>query len=171
MSTPLLALALRTKRDLLLARHSARQIARLLSFDPVEQARIAATAFELGRQACRLTRPVTLHFQLVGDVLHVFPRGSGRQTPPRLDPQGVERLWARLYREPGGGKARPLALAVPRPLQPLRVAREDLAWLVEELAREAPFDVFAEIRRQNREILELLEEILVGRGELKKPAA
>src|SRR5262249_30282529 len=47
MQVPLLLLPLRRKRDALLARRQARQVASLLRFDPGEQACVAALVFEL----------------------------------------------------------------------------------------------------------------------------
>jgi hypothetical protein len=60
MNQSILTLPLRRKRDTLLARQRARQIARLLGFDAREQTTIATAVFEMARAAFG----DALHFQV-----------------------------------------------------------------------------------------------------------
>jgi hypothetical protein len=54
---------------------------------------------------------------------------------------------------------------------PLAVAREDLPWLVQELTRQVPLDLFEEFQCQNQELLLALEEVRTDRPKAKNPAA
>jgi hypothetical protein len=125
MHTSLLLLQLRQKRDALLARRQARQVASLLRFDPGEQACVAALVFELACQALARTGKARLRFAVEHDRLVISPEGAG---PP---------------------------LRVEKPLPPRdpAVPAEDLSWVVRELARWTPPDLFEEVHRQNQELL------------------
>jgi len=137
MSLSLFALPLRRKRDIVVARQRARQVARLLGFDPAEQVSIAAAVFELAARASTEKGRVTVQFRLSGSQLQVF-----------CEPQTSLRLIRTLPDE-----ARTMAL-------------EDLAWAAQELARQTPIDLFDEMRRHNQELLRLLQELHECRAEL-----
>src|ERR1700687_3608779 len=114
MLTPLLSLTLQSKRDVVLARQSARQLAKLLGFGTREQMRIAAAVFEVAYNACRSLGRVTLNFELTEASLRVFPatiaetkavrnRASGKKEPdpvPHWDNAGILRLADHLRRHP-----------------------------------------------------------------------
>jgi hypothetical protein len=142
MRTSLLSLNLRGRRDLMRARWRARQIAGLLGFDFLAQAEIAALVFEIARRTYGRQGRSVLRFQLAGDWLHVFPRG-GRDRADRL----VRAL----------------------PPQALAPAREDVPWLIRELGRLTPLNLFEEFRRQNQELLGALNE--AQRRRTASPAA
>src|SRR5437879_1710758 len=96
MNTPILTLPLRSKRDVVLSRQYARQIAALLGFDPQEQMWIAAAAFEIAQQNYNRKRPRSIRFQLANRSLEVIPDpGDGRfarRTILRFVPQSTLRL-------------------------------------------------------------------------------
>jgi hypothetical protein len=144
MVTSLFSLRLRCRRDLVRARWRARQIAGLLGFDSLEQAEIAAVVFEIARQTYDRQAPCMLRFQLLGEALHVFPVGDRR-------------------RDQAGHLARPL------PRKALAPAWEDVPWLVRELVRRTPLNLFEELRKQNQELLRALYDVQ-GRSS-ESPAA
>jgi hypothetical protein len=147
MSTTFLVYNVHGKRDVILARDWARQVAALLGFEPLEQACIAALVFEIASQACELSRRAALHFQADGDLFQVFARVPGPDEANR-----------RLG----------LLLEKPLPKKALTVALEDVAWVVCQLAEQSPTSLFAEIRRQNQELLHALSELHAARAQ---PAA
>jgi hypothetical protein len=168
MTTSILTLPLRNKRDVLLARQRARQIAKLLGFDPREQACIAAGAFAIARTGMQHAGRRALTFQLEGNLLQIVPVLGRRRHA------GLERLLRRL----ASGTSSELRLEKPLPAQGAAVDRAELAWVVEELAGLTPLDVFAEIERQNQELLHTLHELHTAeserppaRGRPRRPAA
>jgi hypothetical protein len=130
MATPLLTLAVRRKRQLLLARSCARRLAGLAGLDAKAQTGLACGVFEMACVALERSGEVRLHFDLTGDTLQVRVLGAG---PPAL-------LQTRLA-------------------GPLPLAREDLAWAAAQLAWQASGNAFEEIRQQNRELLHALAEL------------
>ena len=135
MITSLLTLRVRSRRDVLVARQRARQIAGLLRFSLRQQHIIAAAAFEIALGLMRRPGGGTLQFELHGDALHVFTS----------DPQGRMPAMQRLVQ------------LFPDSAQAL--AAEDLPWLVEQLMWYTPLNVFEEIRHQNRVVLDALREL------------
>src|SRR4051794_30774132 len=71
MNSSFLTFKMRCKRDVVLARDWARQVAALLGFEPLEQACIAGLVFEIAAQAREHTRRATLEFRVIGDKLHI----------------------------------------------------------------------------------------------------
>jgi hypothetical protein len=174
MLTPLLSLTLQSKRDVVLARQSARQLAKLLGFETREQMRIAAAVFDVAYNACRSLGRVTLNFEMTDASLRVFPAAiagtktdrneASRKKNASPDPvthwdnAGILRLADHLRRHPtrrtNGGLLQldfPLRDAVPA------VALSDLPWIVHQLTRMTPPDLFEEIRQQNDELLRNLD--------------
>src|SRR5262245_13671802 len=125
MHTPLLLLQLRCKRDALLARRQARQVARLLGFDPGEQACVAALVFELAAQALTRAATVRLRFAVEQERLLVSPEGDGP----------------------------PLRVEKPLPTRDPAVPAEDLAFVARELAKRTAVNLFEEVQKQNQELL------------------
>ena len=149
MSTTFLIYNVHGKRDVVLARDWARQVAALLGFDPLEQACIAALVFEIASQACEAARHTALHFQAEGDLFQVFARVP-------VSEEASRRLGLRLEK--------------PLPKRELAVALEDIAWLVCQLAEQSPASLFGEIKKQNQELLRVLSELQVSRAH-SAPAA
>jgi hypothetical protein len=141
MDTPILTLSLRRKRDLVRARQCARQVAGFLGFDRREQASIAAAVFELACLAVEKGGTGTLRFQIARDMVQVIAEPA---------------IGLRLERPlPTGGRA---------------LADEDLSWAVREWTELAPFDTFAELRRQNQELLQLVHELQASQREVATAA-
>jgi hypothetical protein len=180
MIVPLLTMRVRTRRDVLKARQRARQIAALLGFDVHERTTIAALVFEVACNA-RGTQG-RIEFQLNRGLLRIFPAGTRARSsrknrrPPQTtwDVRGARRLVHKL-RE-GASQTRVLRLDQRLPERTGTLAHDDLPWMVRQLAKLSPLDVFEEIRLQNQEVLRCLEERYAKTGPAasrtrKKPAA
>ena len=135
---PFLTLPLRSCRDLLHARHRARQIARLLRFDRHDALCIAAGAFVVAQQAKSLLRRAEICFVLAERHLRVFARSARLAVRPPCD----------LY-----------LLSKPVPAGDQQLAGEDIAWLIRQVEQLTPSTPFDEIAQQNQEVLALLAEI------------
>jgi hypothetical protein len=163
MNTHLLTLKLRGKRSALLVRQRARQVAGLLGFGASDKARIAALAFRIAEASCTSTGAV-LRFQIEKRNLHIFAEASlerahGHQQhrrhgqSPRLSADGTRRLVAKLK---SLAARRHIHLSVEEPLPEGRagLVQDDVPWLIAELERLTPLDVWAEVCQQNEELLE-----------------
>lgn len=150
---PFLVVPLRSCRDLLHARHRARQIAQLLKFEDFDIICIAAGAFVVAQQAKQAFRRAQLCFALVERQLRVYARSCNS---PQARPET-------LY-----------VLTKPLPHHDQPLAGEDIAWLIRQVELLAPTTPQSEICRQNQEVLALL--VAVRRGQVTcapsvKPAA
>ena len=146
MVTSLLVLPVHRKRDVLSARTRARQVARLLGFDALEQACIGAAVFEIACRAREQGGRAILHSQADGTTFQVFPQ---LELVPR---RAAEALVLRLEK--------------PLPAREPSVGADDLAWVVQQLAVLTPEDPFAEMQRQNQELLLALVELQGCRAKL-----
>ena len=144
MSTPFLIYNVHSRRDVVLARDWARQVAALLGFEPLDQACIAALVFEIASQAFDKAHRAALHFQAENERFQVF---ATLHSAAELDRHAGPRL------------------EKPLPKKELAVALEDIAWVVCQLAEQSPASLFAEIKRQNQELLYALAELQAQRGQ------
>jgi hypothetical protein len=139
----LLNLPLRSRRDLLLIRQRARQIAALLQFEAEDRMCIAAGAFAVAARALRRYGPGRICVQVDKGALHVFPK--------------AQRLGDSTLR-----------LVKPLPMTGSRLAVEDMAWLLEQLNRHADRRVFDEIEQQNQEMLALLHALQAAHARIEQ---
>ncbi len=172
-SKPFWTLRVHDKRDVLVARHKARQIAHLLHFPPLEEACIAAAAFAIAAQARDQFEICDLCFHLDPNQLtiHAKPLHEGEPsiaTMPQL--HGVVREGAANESKPsavagnvastkGDGvknssSLMKLAKALPEAARGFAV--DDLAFLMGRINDQAPADLYGELSKQNQEILLLL---------------
>lgn len=141
MNTLLFTAELRQKRDLLVVRQRARQLAGLLGFEPAEQAGFAAAVFALACHAAGGRARVTLTFHAGPETLEVLAAAGGsRGEIPAL------RLVKAL---PGKGRGMTVA---------------DVAWAVKQLDRHTPPDLFEEVCKQNQELLQALHVLRDSRA-------
>lgn len=152
--TPFMALKLRGKKDAVLARQRARRVASLLSFDAHEQACIAAGVFVIACQALTRFGKAQLHFQIENQQLHVFAADSTPQHAANSRLQGL----LPDDREPL------MRLVKPMPPQDNPAEEVELGWLVRQIEKASGEAMFAEIIKQNQEILALLHELRLYRG-------
>jgi hypothetical protein len=137
----------------MVARQKARQIAVLFRFQPQDQVCIAAGTFAIAAQGLRRSRSATLCIQVDSAALHVYCRLKNRAV--------------------SGGKnnpARSLRLVKPLPASSPEFSAEDLAWLVEQLSRQAGHRIFDEIEQQNREMLALLSALHTAQAKIERLA-
>jgi hypothetical protein len=118
----------RSGRDLVRVRQRVRQIAGLLGLDSGDQARIAATVFEMTWQTWRLRKRAVLRFQIEGETLQARVLGS------------------------------PYRLEQPLPEHGSSLAGDDWPWVVDQLRQHTPLNLLEEIHLQNQELLHLLQE-------------
>lgn len=127
MNTHLLSTVLNSKRDLLVARQRARQLAGLLGFAFVEQMELSAAVFEIAWNSVRRRGRTALNFVRVGNTLQVFT--DDRTTVlERSIPDNAEAL-----------------------------SPEDVAWTIQQLAQCTPMNLIEEIHQQNQELLRVLQ--------------
>ncbi len=164
MNTHILTIRLCSKRDLVLARQYARQIAAMLEFDPHEQMWISAAVFELAQATCRGKRRAGIRFRVTNNALHVLPlraaRICGRITILRRN------------------RRSPLRLVVRLPHETTSARLADVAWAMKQLTELTPADLFEELQVQNQELLRTCQQLRACQEELKllyqqlnKPAA
>ena len=137
MNHVLLTLKLRTKRDVVRARQRARQIAQLLGYEALEQNWIAASVFEMARNGLPIR--AVLRMQLQPDLLRIALTQS----------RGSEKDGGRQRRV---GTAQ-IVLRLPENTSSLD--RHDLPWIIQQLNRITPLNLFEEFHQQNLEILHL----------------
>ncbi|HYW05320.1 MAG TPA: ATP-binding protein, partial [Longimicrobium sp.] len=174
MSEVLWAGALRGEYDVVLARRRAREAAALLGFDVQGATRVATAVSEVARNAFGYAGGGTVELSLAGDgheralVVRVADPGPGiaelsavlaganRPEGPEGGIAAVRRLVdeLRVDSSPGSGKVVTLLKRLPTAAPPFTPAL--LERTADALARLAPDESGAEIRRQNGELLRAL---------------
>jgi len=145
MANSLLTVPIKGNRDLLRARQLVRRAADLLGFNCTDQMCLAAAAFDLACQAHAVTGRAQFSCEIVDNCLNVncIPLARRRQ------PSGATK-------EPGAKIVKQLPAGAGSP-------REDVAWMLQQLANLAPVDLFDEMKKVNQELLQLLLETTKGR--------
>jgi signal transduction histidine kinase/DNA-binding response OmpR family regulator len=185
MSLPVLSVEIRLENDTVNARQRARQIARLVGFDPQDQTRIATAVSEIARNAFNYAGGGRIEFFVEGVtrpqlfVIRVADRGRGipnideilegryqSRTGMGVGIIGARRLMDRFQIEssPDAGTTIVLTKIIPR-RAPL-IAEADIARIAGALAAERPTDAVHELQFQNQELLRALEEIRSRQQEL-----
>jgi signal transduction histidine kinase/CheY-like chemotaxis protein len=180
----LLSLEVRVEQDVVLARQRARQVAALLGFDAQDQTRIATAVSEVARNAFQYAAGGKVEF--LGDagppaslLIRVSDRGPGIRDVPAVlgggyvSPTGMgvglagsRRLMDRFSVESSPGAGTTVTLGKNLPGGTAALAPASLARLGQELARQAPHDPAAEVRRQNQELMRSLDELSRRQEEL-----
>jgi hypothetical protein len=145
MANSLFTLVLKGKRDLLRARQLVRRAVDLLGFDGTDQMCVAAAAFNLACQAQAVTGRAQFCCEIVDDCLNIV----GKPVVRRRQSSGpMEQSAFRIVKKLPAGAAMP---------------REDVAWMLKQLAELAPVDLFDEMIKVNQELLQLLLATAKGR--------
>lgn len=180
-STRLLKVALHNEQDVVAARQRARQIAELLGYDNQDQVRIATAVSEMARNAYRYAGGGSVEFHAESRPapalrIHIVDRGPGianlqdildgryqSATGMGMGIIGTMRLVERvdIDTRPGVGTTIVLAKSLP---PACRLDRHRVEELSRSLAQQWPIDAFAEVQRQNQELLQTLAD-LRGRQE------
>jgi len=164
MTTPFFTLKLRSKKDAVLVRQRARRVASLLSFDPLEQACIAAGTFVIACQALMVFGKTRICFHIEQNQLQIYAQ-EVQPTPQDGAAPGSKRL-SGLFNE---YEAKTLfRLCKPLPTQEKPADQLDLGWLVTKVEETACKSLFDEIVKQNQELLTLLHELRLYQGPTAK---
>ena len=179
MSTTILTLEIGFEHDVVLARQRARQIAGLLGFDAQDQTRIAAAVSEIARNAFVHAGGGKVEFLVEGTapsqmfVARISDEGPGVVALPALleGKKGLgivsaRRLMDHFHVEAAPGQGTTVLLGKAFPPGVPAITGADLVRIADELARHGPESPFEEVRRQNLELLHLLEELRQRQEEL-----
>ncbi|MCI0378370.1 MAG: hypothetical protein L0215_12245 [Gemmataceae bacterium] len=146
----LLTLPLDGPLDMVRARQRARQIARLLRFDPYDQIGVAAAAFTIASQAVHYQTTAQLRIDIIDGILHLYAEStSSAKKKTKQSPGQSFRFERRL------------------PDAACESPAEDLVWMVEQLDREMPLDWIDEMELQNHETLQLLHVLHTVQEQLR----
>src|ERR1700682_223347 len=185
MSVRILSVIIRSEHDTVAARQRARQIARLLGFEPQDQTRISTAVSEIARNAFNYAGGGLVEYLIEGNVapqlflVKVTDSGPGirdlnsilegtyrSQTGMGLGIAGARRLMDQFQVESDPGRGTTIWLKKLLPKRAPLVRASDLAGLVAALARETPQDPFQELQHQNQELLRGVGGIRSSQGDL-----
>jgi signal transduction histidine kinase len=180
----LLAVAVHTEQDVVLARQRARQIAALLGFELQAQTRIGTATSEIVRNAFRYAGGGRAEFQFVSEprrclVITVSDSGAGipqlaevlagkyhSTTGMGMGLLGTRRIMDRVEISADIGKGTTIRMCkfMPDSLPP--VSPDAFARISATLGRGLPGDAIAEVQQQNQELLAVLSELGQRQSEL-----
>lgn len=185
MIFPILTVEIRREPDVVLARQRARQISQALGFERQDQVRLATAVSELARNAFQYAGGGKVEFSLTDErpqslQARVSDQGKGirnlssilngeyiSQTGMGLGIIGAKRLMDGfdIQTGPAGTQvlvSRRLPLGIPR------ITSAEIAKITQRLAQQDAQDPFAEIQRQNQELLSTMGELEKRRQELSE---
>jgi signal transduction histidine kinase len=177
-------LELRTEADIVLARQRARQIAALLGFAQLDQARIATATSEIARNAIQYGGGGRVEFAVeAGSVpqllIRILERGPGisdlhailegeyiSPTGLGLGIIGAKRLMDHFDIETGAGSGASVSMSKILPNRLSTITSAEIARLAAQLARQTPSGLLAELQQQNQELLNTLQELRDSQAEI-----
>ncbi len=187
MSINILSVAIQYEHDTVTARQRARQIARLLGFDPQDQTRISTAVSEIARNAFTYGHGGRVEFQLEGRtapqlfIMKVSDTGAGirdlqtilegryhSKTGMGLGIVGARRLMDQFEIESAPGHGTTVLLKKLLPRRAPFCGPAEISKIVSTLVQERPQNAFEELQHQNRELLGALEEIRARQTELAR---
>ena len=187
MAGTILTLAIACERDTVAARQRARQIARLLGFDPQDQTRISTAVSEIARNAFNYAGGGRVEYSIEGRtspqlfIVKIKDSGPGvrdlenilegrykSSTGMGMGILGARRLMDQFQIESAPGKGTTIWLKKLLPSRAQVWRTQDLPGLAAILADEGPQDAFQELQHQNQELLNALEEIRTRQIELTR---
>lgn len=185
MSTKILTTAIAAEDDVVRARQIARTIAGALGYAGQDQTRIATAVSEVARNAFMYARGGRVRFAVdrtaaqpafeivvedrgpgIADLAAVLDGSYVSSTGMGLGLRGVRRLMDDCVIEsaPGTGTRVTMSKLLPRRVSP--PTAQTIAALTQRLAMEMPANPLGEMREQNRELMEGLEELRLRQEEL-----
>jgi PAS domain S-box-containing protein len=186
MTGQIATVAIRHERDVVLARQRARQIAEILGFDRQDQTRIATAISELARNAYQYAGGGEVSYSLEREedraalTIRVTDRGPGiddletildgsyrSATGMGIGIGGVRKLMDRFELESEAGSGTTVVVGKRLP-GGIRVDALDAATVGAEIARGDGDDPFAEMQRQNQDLVHALEEVERREQELER---
>ena len=187
MPGTILTLAIACERDTVAARQRARQIARLLGFEPQDQTRISTAVSEIARNAFNYAGGGRVEYSIEGRtspqlfIIQIRDSGPGvrdlenilegrykSSTGMGMGILGARRLMDQFQIESAPGKGTTVWLKKLLPRRSRVWNAQDLPGLAASLAGEGPQDAFEELQHQNQELLNALEEIRTRQIELSR---
>jgi signal transduction histidine kinase/CheY-like chemotaxis protein len=186
VSTALLTASLRWEQDLVAVRQRARDLSELLGFDTQDQTRIATAVSEIGRNAFRYAGGGKIEFRLEGStapqvlVIRVSDEGPGianlreilsgeyrSRTGMGIGIGGTRRLMDQCDVESSPGQGTTVTLKKLLPRRSALVTPSRIERIADELTKRRPAEgPFDELQKQNRELLQILEELRKRQDEL-----
>lgn len=182
-SLSILEITLRTEQDVVHARQRAREVAAGLGFDNQDQIRLATATSEIARNAFRYARGGAVRFAVTLDLpqrLEITVKDSGpgianldeimagryrSETGMGMGIVGTKRLMDEFnLRTDSSGTTASMVKHLPRNA-PL-VSRRTLEGMAKQFRTAAPESPYAEIERQNDELLKTLQELRARQDEL-----
>ncbi|HEX3450771.1 MAG TPA: ATP-binding protein [Isosphaeraceae bacterium] len=184
MNMPLINLELRIEADIVLARQRARQIAALLGFAHLDQARIATATSEIARNAIQYAGGGRVEFVVETGaapkmLIRILERGPGindlnailegeyiSPTGLGLGIIGAKRLMDQFAVDTGAAAGATVSMSKTLPSRTSNITPQEIARLSAELARQAPSGLLAELQQQNQELLNTLQELRDRQAEI-----
>src|SRR3984885_11455290 len=185
MAGTILTLAIASERDTVAARQRARQIARLLGFEPQDQTRISTAVSEIARNAFNYDGGGRVEYSIEGRpspqlfIIQIRDSGPGvRDLEDILEGRyksatgmgmgilGARRLMDQFQIESVPGQGTTIWLKKLLPSRSRVWSGLDLSSMAAALVQERPQDAFQELRYQNQELLKALDEIRSRQAEL-----
>ena len=182
----LLSIALDDEQDVVAARQRARQVAALLTFDAIEQARLATAVSEIARNAFLYAGGGRVSFEIDGSrppqllTIRIVDSGpgiakldevlSGRyqsRTGLGLGVIGARRL-VDVFEIDSTSSGTSVAMKKLLPLQAPFIGPRDVSRLAGALASVRPSGPLAEIHKQNQELLRTLEDLRDRQEDLER---
>ena len=184
MNWPIATMSLRSDENVVAARRLARKICAALAFDLQDQTRIATTVSEISRNAVSYAQGGQIDFTLDGDaqpqILWVTVRDKGpgisnldavyagkfqSRTGMGNGILGARRLMDEFSIETSGAGTR-VAFAKRRPRDKSQLTPDQLGKFVRSIPADVP-DAQDELKEQNRELLQSLQELKSRSEELE----
>jgi signal transduction histidine kinase len=187
----LVTVDIRYEEDVVIARQRARQLAELLGFDGRDQTRIATAVSELtrnafeyaggGRATMSITQPsdsaeaspslticVTDNGPGIADVDAVLDGRFVSKTGLGLGLVGARRLSDRFRLESTKGEGTSVEISRFLPEGTPRIGGREVARLTTALAARVPRGAYEEVREQNRELLNALDELRIRQNDVDR---
>ncbi len=187
MSWSILTVSIRYERDTVAARQRARQIARLLGFNQLDQTRVSTAVSEIARNAFNYAGGGRVEYFLEGRtapqllIIKVSDSGPGiaaldqildgqyqSETGMGLGIVGSRRLMDQFQVESIPGRGTTIVMKILLPARGPVLVGEDISRLSTALASERYEDPMQELRHQNQELLTALEDIRIRQRELTR---
>jgi signal transduction histidine kinase/CheY-like chemotaxis protein len=185
MNTSILSVQVRTERDVVLARQRARQVAASLGFDGRDQTRVATAVSEIARNAYAYAGGGRVEMGIEGRtipqifVIQVSDEGPGIDDLPAIlegryrsstgmgmGLLGARRLMDRCDIASDAKRGTTIVLKKLLPRHVGLVGADALRRVTDDLLQLPSTDPFAEVQRQNQELMRTLEELEQRQQEL-----
>ncbi len=183
MTLPLLRMEIRHEHDVVLVRQRARQIAAALKFESQDQARIATALSEVARNAFQYARGGFVDFRVENTpvpalAITVTDKGKGiqnlraildgkyvSQTGMGLGMIGARRLMD-FFQVDTGPRGTKVVLGKNMPPRSPALSGTALNELLSKIELQGPQNAYAELQKQNQELLRALDELRARQLEL-----